>query len=209
MQMGHSLTCHLHLCNSLYLETIPDTNSAVHDDFFPIENKPSELSALIGGDLGCHLSIMFLQTSQSHPLHFPPWKDFCYSHRCKRKILTWNRGRLLFWHVLADHNKTIALFLDTKNPFLKHPPSTFDCDTISHLFRVDALQFPIHGTSHVISLDPTTHLSSGGQERPRVFRGVLFGDQQHFSISTLQLRVNSCEPHPATLHRYDMFFHQP
>lgn len=58
MQMGHSLTCHLHLCNSLYLETIPDTNSAVHDDFFPIENKPSELSALIGGDLGCHLSII-------------------------------------------------------------------------------------------------------------------------------------------------------
>ena len=93
--------------------------------------------------------------------------------------------------------ENLLYFWIPKIHFLSIHPA-FDCDTISHLFRVDALQFPIHGASHVIRLDPATHLSSGGQERPRVFRGVLFGDQ-HFSISILQLRINSLEPHPVNM----------
>ena len=119
-QMGHSLTCHLNFCNSLCLKRIPDTDSAVHDGFFPIEHKPSELSTLIGEDLGCHLSIIvsrdfpvasfpfstlgklllgtFQQIKNQIPTHQKP--------KCNHR-----RGKLLFWHVLADHNRKIGKLL--------------------------------------------------------------------------------------------------
>ena len=167
-QMGHSLTCHLNFCNSLYLKRIPDTDSAVHDGFFLIEHKPSELSTLIGEDLGCHLSII---VSRDFPVASFPFSTLGKLllgafQQIKNKIPTHQkpksnhrRGKLLFWHVLADHNRKYLKSII----ILKHPPLHVrlrdHSHAKSHLFTVDALQFPIHGTSHVISLDPTTHLS--------------------------------------------------